>query len=112
MLSPSPTIKHLRFCDDNAPLVKEGCLASILKYIGLMEEEDLEVFVDDVDDKFAPTSPTLPGAKDDRALMLIPPNIVPTPTWSSGNAEALILERGACRNLSKVASVRGVKSSG
>lgn len=101
MFSSTPTFKHMRICDDNTSLVKEWGSTSILKHIGLMEE-DLEIFVDVVDNRFAPT---LPGAKYDRAL-----NTLPTPTWSLGSVEALIIVGGACCELSKVASVWGMKS--
>lgn len=91
--------------------MKVGCLASTLKHIGLIEEEDLKVFMDVVDDRSTPTSPLPPSATDERALSLLPSNIMHEPTRSSRSVEVLTLTGGACQELSKAMSVRGMKSS-
>ena len=54
MLSSIPTLLLLGACDDNKPLMKAGCLASIFKHIRFTKEEGLEVFIDVVDDRVAP----------------------------------------------------------
>lgn len=53
--SCTPTFKHPRLGEANSPLMNEECSTYILKHIGLMEEEDLEVFVDALDDRLVPT---------------------------------------------------------
>ena len=56
--SSTPTFKHPRLSEVNSPLMNEECSTYILKHIGLMEEEDLEVFVDALDDRLVPTTLT------------------------------------------------------
>lgn len=54
----TPTNRLPRVLEDTLPCAQEGCATSILKHIGLGEEDDLEIFVDAKDDQSAPTSPT------------------------------------------------------
>jgi len=52
------TFKHSRIREINWGLVYGRALESIPKHIGIMEEDDLEVFDDALDDRLVPTSPT------------------------------------------------------
>ena len=53
------TIRRMT-CDGNEPLMKVGCSMSVFKQIGLIKEEDLEVFMDVVNDMSAMNSPLSP----------------------------------------------------
>lgn len=69
------------------PLAHLGCsshahvsqLAAILKHIRVMEDEDLEVFVDTQDNQSTPISPFHAGFPNDRALTLLSPNVLQSP---------------------------------
>lgn len=103
--SPTPTFKHPRIGEVES--VNEGHSTSILQHIGLIEEDDQEVFVDALDDRSTPISPT---------PLMIEENIVPsltvgiTPTTSSQRLTESTKNGDDRRNL-KAASVRGLKSS-
>jgi hypothetical protein len=55
--SSTSTISNLCAREGCSPLAKKGRSTSILKHIGMLEDE-LEVFVDSLDDNFVPTSNT------------------------------------------------------
>lgn len=57
-ISPTPTFKHPRIGEVGS--TSEGRSTSILKHIGCTDEEDQEVFVNALNDKPTPVSPTPP----------------------------------------------------
>ena len=74
---PKGRVDHLHFTstfstpcihEGGSPLAKMDWLGAILKHIGLTEEDELEVFVDALDDEFVPTSLTPPSSTSDKAL--------------------------------------------
>lgn len=109
--STTPNLLHPSDCEGGSSLTKEGRSTSIPKYIGMVEEDELEVFVDVLDDKFGPNSPTPLGAMGDRALTLFPSFVWHSHNQSNANVETLLLEGGAHQETSKVMSVWGMKSS-
>ena len=92
--SSTPTLLPPWVCYDNSSLVKEGSSTSILMHIGFIKEEDLEVFVDAFNDRFAPTLPSPSNSKYKRTLALLPSNTLFSPNWSWRSMEALILAGG------------------
>ena len=67
--SPTPTFKHPR--TGEAYSINEGCSTSIPKHIGIVEEDDQEVFVDALDDRPRPVSPISLRVEESRMLSLI-----------------------------------------
>lgn len=51
----------------------DGESTTILKHIEMMEEDELEIFVDVLDGKVGPTSPTPTGVEYDSAFTTLPP---------------------------------------
>lgn len=50
----------------------EGQSVSILRDVGMVEEDELEVFVDALDDRSILTFMTLHGATEDNVMTLLP----------------------------------------
>jgi hypothetical protein len=103
--SPTPTFKHPRIGE--VGFANEGHSTSILQHIGLIEEDDQEVFVDALDDRPTPISPT-PLMIEENIVSSLTDGI--TPTTSSQRLKEPTRNGEDRRNL-KAASVRGLKSS-
>lgn len=73
-LSSILTFSNPCVCEGCPSSVMEGWSTSILRHIGMAEEDELEVFVDALDDKSILTSMTLPCTMDDNAMTLLSPN--------------------------------------
>lgn len=83
----------------------DGKSTTILKHIGMMKEDELEVFVDVLDDKVGPS------VVEDKALTLLPPVALPPHSRSNVGVETMLLAGEAHRETSIVTSVHGLKSS-
>ena len=103
---PTTTFKHPRI--DEAYLINEGYSTFILKHIGIIEEDDQEVFVDTLDDRPTPVSPNSLRAKESKMLSLTTDI---TPVSFSHRTKDPTTIREVCHDLNKVVSAQGMKSS-
>lgn len=87
-ISPTPTFKHPRIGE--ACSTNEGRSTSILKHIGCTYDDDQEVFVDALDDRPTPVSPT--PLKLERAMC-------------SSHQRPLSKDRGTPQKLERIAAI-------
>lgn len=107
-MSPTP---NFVFSTSSSSQAKEGWVALRLESIGMVEEDELEVFVDALDDMSGPTSSSPSGVLEDRGRTFLPPNSLhPHHSQSNVSVESFLLEGEVHIETSKVTSARGMKS--
>ena len=108
-IPPTQTFKHSRIREINWGLVYGRVLESIIKHIGIMDEDDLEVFDNALDDRLVSTSPT-PSRIEDWTLILNLKNTLSTSTHDTKNMEDhWMFDDGRCE-VKKIVSIWEMKS--
>lgn len=109
-MSPTPAFKHPRRGEVDSVLTKEGCSTSILKHIGIMEEDDLEVFVDVLNDRPVTLSPTPLRNEESRTLSLTSNFTLLAFTKNTKRVEDPTVITNDCHDLNMVSKHPGNKS--